>query len=152
MISTKSGNRAALSPLLRYGTDPEDGRGESILRLHPVPRCVSEPSAECGPRNDCQKLRKASLGAALERRSGMTWQELITAFTPAQNNVAAMVASGRARWQTANENNHTLKTKGCHLEHNFGLGQKHLSSLLGALKSWPFSFTRCSPSPTPITG
>jgi len=32
-----------------------------------------------------------------------------------------------------NENNNTLKTKGYHLEHNFGHGKKHLSSLLAAM-------------------
>ena len=30
-------------------------------------------------------------------------------------------------------NNNTLKTKGYHLEHNFGHGKKHLSSLLAAM-------------------
>ncbi len=29
-------------------------------------------------------------------------------------------------WKVENENNNTLKTKGYHLEHNFGHGQKHL--------------------------
>ena len=43
------------------------------------------------------------------------------------------VATGRARWKIENENNNTLKTKGYHLEHNFGHGKKHLSSLLVAM-------------------
>ena len=47
--------------------------------------------------------------------------------------VAALVATGRARWKIENENNNTLKTKGYHLEHNFGHGKKHLSSLLVAM-------------------
>lgn len=41
-----------------------------------------------------------------------------------------IVASGRTRWKIENENNNTLKTKGYHFEHNYGHGQKHLSSLL----------------------
>ena len=48
-------------------------------------------------------------------------------------NVAALVATGRARWKIENENNNTLKTKGYHLEHNFGHGKEHLSSLLAAM-------------------
>jgi hypothetical protein len=45
-------------------------------------------------------------------------------------NVAGLVAAGRARWKIENENNNVLKTKGYHLEHNFGHGKEHLSSLL----------------------
>jgi hypothetical protein len=47
--------------------------------------------------------------------------------------VASVVATGRCRWKIENENNNTLKTKGYHLEHNFGHGKKHLSSLLAAM-------------------
>lgn len=46
------------------------------------------------------------------------------------DNVAGLVAAGRARWKIENENNNVLKTKGYHLEHNFGHGKKHLASLL----------------------
>jgi hypothetical protein len=45
-------------------------------------------------------------------------------------NVSGLVSAGRARWKIENENNNVLKTKGYHLEHNFGHGKKHLSSLL----------------------
>jgi hypothetical protein len=48
-------------------------------------------------------------------------------------NVAGIVATGRGRWKIENENNNTLKTKGYHLEHNFGHGKKHLSSLLATM-------------------
>jgi len=50
-----------------------------------------------------------------------------------EENVAGIVATGRCRWKIENENNNTLKTKGYHLEHNFGHGEKHLSSLLAAM-------------------
>lgn len=49
------------------------------------------------------------------------------------NHVAAVVAAGRGRWKIENENNNTLKTQGYHFEHNFGHGQRHLSSLLASL-------------------
>ena len=64
----------------------------------------------------------------------------ITDFTLTDDNVAAIVASGRARWKIENENNNTLKTKGYHLEHNFGHGQKHLSSLLAAMNILAFLY------------
>jgi hypothetical protein len=54
----------------------------------------------------------------------------ITDWKIGADNVAGLVATGRARWKIENENNNVLKTKGYHLEHNFGHGKKHLASLL----------------------
>ncbi len=62
----------------------------------------------------------------------------ITDFTITDQNVESIVASGRARWKIENENNNTLKTKGYHLEHNFGHGKQHLSSLLAAMNILAF--------------
>jgi hypothetical protein len=59
--------------------------------------------------------------------------DFVTDFTLSDDNVAAILAAGRARWKIENENNNTLKTKGYHLEHNFGHGKKCLSSLLAAM-------------------
>ena len=64
----------------------------------------------------------------------------ITDWPITAQNVAALAASGRARWKIENENNNTLKTKGYHLEHNFGHGQQHLSSLLATLNILAFLF------------
>lgn len=47
-----------------------------------------------------------------------------------QQNVADIVAAGRARWKVENENNNVLKNRGYHLGHNFGHGKQHLSNLL----------------------
>jgi hypothetical protein len=57
----------------------------------------------------------------------------ITDWKISDENVVGIVATGRCRWKIENENNNTLKTKGYHLEHNFGHGEKHLASLLAAL-------------------
>ncbi len=54
----------------------------------------------------------------------------ITDWVINADNVAGLVAAGRARWKIENENNNVLKNKGYHLEHNFGHGKKHLASLL----------------------
>lgn len=64
----------------------------------------------------------------------------ITDWKITEKNVAGIVAAGRARWKIENENNNTLKNRGYHLEHNFGHGKKHLSSLLAALNILAFQF------------
>lgn len=64
----------------------------------------------------------------------------ITDWPITAENVAALVAAGRARWKIENENNNTLKTKGYHLEHNFGHGQQHLAALLAAMNLLAFLF------------
>ena len=56
------------------------------------------------------------------------------------DNIAEVVESGRCRWKTENENHNVLKTKGYNLEHNFGHGQKHLSSTLLSLNLLAFLF------------
>lgn len=64
----------------------------------------------------------------------------ITDFEVRENNVEAIVRDGRARWKIENENNNVLKTKGYHLEHNFGHGSQHLSSVLLSLNLLAFLF------------
>ncbi len=51
-----------------------------------------------------------------------------------------IVDCGRARWKIENENNNTLKTKGYHLEHNYGHGTTNLSSLLATMNLLAFLF------------
>ena len=62
----------------------------------------------------------------------------ITDHGLSEQTVTAIVASGRARWKTENENHNTLKHHGYHLEHNFGHGQKHLATLLLSLNLLAF--------------
>jgi len=54
----------------------------------------------------------------------------VTDFEVLETTVEALTRDGRARWKIENENNNILKTKGYHLEHNFGHGTQFLSSLL----------------------
>jgi hypothetical protein len=56
------------------------------------------------------------------------------------DNVGEIIEAGRCRWKTENENHNVLKTKGYNLEHNFGHGQKHLSSTLLSLNLLAFLF------------
>ena len=46
-----------------------------------------------------------------------------------EDNIDQLVVDARARWKVENENNNVLKTKGYHLEHNFGHGKKYLSQV-----------------------
>jgi hypothetical protein len=64
----------------------------------------------------------------------------ITDWNITADNVAGLVSAGRARWKIENENNNVLKTKGYHLEHNFGHGKKHLASLLMTMNLLAFAF------------
>jgi hypothetical protein len=74
--------------------------------------------------NWCELTITDAKGEVLYRNS------FITDWTVSEGNVAGLVAAGRARWKIENENNNVLKNRGYHLEHNFGHGKKHLSSLL----------------------
>jgi len=64
----------------------------------------------------------------------------VTHFTVTETNVTDIVRDGRARWKVENENNNVLKTKGYHLEHNFGHGQQFLSATLVSLNLLAFLF------------
>jgi len=64
----------------------------------------------------------------------------VTDFEVLETTLEAIVRDGRARWKVENENNNVLKTKGYHLEHNFGHGSQHLSSLLLSLNLLAFLF------------
>ena len=49
------------------------------------------------------------------------------------SNVAKLAVGARARWKIENETFNTLKNQGYHLDHNFGHGQKHLSTVFATL-------------------
>lgn len=64
----------------------------------------------------------------------------ITDHLVTTNNVVEVAQSGRARWKVENENHNILKTKGYHLEHNFGHGSEYLASILVTLNLLAFLF------------
>jgi len=74
--------------------------------------------------NWCEVTITDADGPVLYRNS------FITDWKLSADNVAGWVAAGRSRWKIENEHNNVLKTKGYHLEHNFGHGKEHLASLL----------------------
>jgi len=64
----------------------------------------------------------------------------ITNHQITEKNIEQIIACGRTRWKTENENNNTLKTKGYYLEHNYGHGKHHLASLLATMNILAFLF------------
>jgi hypothetical protein len=68
------------------------------------------------------------------------YNAFITQHSLSDQTVPAVILAGRSRWKTENENHNVLKTKGYHLEHNFGHGQQHLSTLLLTLNLLAFLY------------
>jgi hypothetical protein len=76
----------------------------------------------------------AQTGAQLYHNSWITNHQVTAA------NVAEAAQAGRGRWKIENENNNVLKTKGYHVEHNFGHGQQYLAAMLLSLNLLAFLF------------
>jgi hypothetical protein len=64
----------------------------------------------------------------------------ITNHRVTAENVAAVAQAGRGRWKIDNEINKVLKTKGYHVEHNFGHGQQYLAAVMLSLNLLAFLF------------
>ena len=61
------------------------------------------------------------------------YNSFITNHHITDDNVAHLAQAGRGRWKIENENNNVLKTKGYHIEHNFGHGKKYLAAFMLSL-------------------
>lgn len=57
----------------------------------------------------------------------------VTDLMITQENAYAIMRGGRARWRIENETFNTLKNQGYNLEHNYGLGEQHLSAVFAHL-------------------
>ena len=100
--------------------------------LNDVPLRAEEPVLSV---NWCElTVTRKSDGKVRYRNSWVTNHHL----TPQR--VIEVAAAGRCRWKTENENHNVLKTKGYHLEHNFGHGKQHLSAFLLTLNLLAFLF------------
>ena len=84
--------------------------------------------------NWCEVIVTNDSGRKLYHNSFVTDIKLIS------NNVIDIATAGRTRWKIENENNNTLKTKGYHLDHNFGHGKENLSKTLCSLNILAFLF------------
>jgi hypothetical protein len=82
--------------------------------------------------NWCELTITDSQGARRYRNS------FITDWAINADNIAGLVAAGRARGKIENESHNVLKNRGYHLEHNFGHGKQHLASLLATMNLLAF--------------
>lgn len=116
---------------------PQDGCQKQDCEVTAAKRWISNYASEF--KNQPVTL----LGDDLYRRhfgKVLCQNAFITRHQLTPETVASVVSAGRSRWKTENENHNVLKTKGYHLEHNFGHGQHHLASLLLALNLLAFLF------------
>jgi hypothetical protein len=99
---------------------------------HQVPLRDEEPSLLV---NWCELTQiRVSDGRILYHNAWITHHALT------EQSVPEVAASGRCRWKTENENHNILKTKGYHIEHNFGHGKENLSQTLLTLNLLAFLF------------
>ena len=68
------------------------------------------------------------------------YNSFITNHQITDNNAPDLAQAGRGRWKIENENNNVLKTKGYHIEHNFGRGKKYLAAFMLSLNLLAFLF------------
>ena len=80
--------------------------------------------------------------AVINTKTGesLYYNTFITNHRLSAQNVAQVAQAGRGRWKIENENNNVLKTKGYHLEHNFGHGKQYLSATMLSLNLLAFLF------------
>ncbi len=74
-----------------------------------------------------------------EREGGTTYiYACVTDIPLTADNVADVVRAGRSRWKVENETFNTLKNLGYNLEHNYGHGKQHLSTVFAILMMLAF--------------
>jgi len=67
----------------------------------------------------------------------MAW---VTSLPVSKENVAEIVACGRARWKIENESFNVMKNHGYELEHNFGHGKQFLAMIMAAFNLLAFAW------------
>ena len=126
-----------------------DGIGEvkklEVKQWHKNSREVySYQYVNCIPLRDAQPAIEVNWCKLIHTRESdgkiLYENAFITHHKLTEQSVPLVVAAGRCRWKTENENHNVLKTKGYHLEHNFGHGQEHLAACLLTLNLLAFLF------------
>ena len=78
---------------------------------------------------ECMEIDKSG------KESIFTW---ITDIHVTDKNVKMLMKAGRSRWKIENETFNTLKNQGYQFEHNFGHGEKNLSTVFANLMMLAF--------------
>ena len=86
-------------------------------------------------RSDAKAITVNWLMIEIRNASGeVTYRNsFVTDLDVGRDTVVELAACGRAQWKIENEAFNVLKTKGHNLEHNFGHGKQHLSTVLAVL-------------------
>jgi hypothetical protein len=79
--------------------------------------------------------------------STWTW---ITDITIEQENLKLLMRGGRSRWKVENETFNTLKNQGYNFEHNYGHGNKYLSTILAMLMMLAFMIDQIQQHSCPL--
>jgi hypothetical protein len=79
--------------------------------------------------------------------STWTW---ITDITIEQENLKLLMRGGRSRWKVENETFNTLKNQGYNFEHNYGHGNKNLSTILAMLMMLAFMIDQIQQHSCPL--
>ncbi|MBI4025465.1 MAG: hypothetical protein HY360_10830 [Verrucomicrobia bacterium] len=143
MQQAKGANNA--QALFQIGDIPTDNHVRDTLdpvppeHIFPVYDSVYQAFAKQGILNTFQAVHNTRL-IALDGTWYFSSEKIHCQNCSHIEHKSGPVAAGRARWKIENENNNTLKTKGYHLEHNFGHGKQHLSSLLATMNILAFLF------------
>ena len=89
--------------------------------------------------NEALQVNWLELTITHEKTGEVLYQNsFVTNHNVTNTKVVQIAEVGRTRWKIENENNNTLKTKGYHLEHNFGHGQQDLANVLATLNILAF--------------
>jgi hypothetical protein len=89
--------------------------------------------------NDALQVNWLELVISHEKTGEILYQNsFVTNHIVTSANIMQLAEVGRTRWKIENENNNILKTKGYHLEHNFGHGQQDLANALATLNILAF--------------
>jgi hypothetical protein len=157
IISVKSGDHAAL--FLALTAREAEGKVSTLTTFDPVTEVLSHYRYHHGlPVNDSghdsmvnvleywELPRKGKPGRRNEVHS-FCW---ITDLPLTEETVYDVMRGGRARWKIENETFNTLKTQGYRLEHNYGHGAKHLSTVLAVLMMLAFLVDQCQQIGCPV--
>ena len=108
-------------------------------RKRPSVIAGSRPFRSATARTPCSSTGSASRSSTPRAsvKYSMAW---VTSLPVSKDNVAEIVACGRARWKIENESFNVMKNHGYELEHNFGHGQKSLAMMLAAFNLLAFAW------------
>jgi hypothetical protein len=114
---------------------PWNGRFTEVTRMRYINDVRLRGGDDALPVNWCEiTVVNAKTGEQLYHNSCITNHRLH------DDNVMDIAQASRGRWKIENENNNVLKTKGYHVEHNFGHGKQYLAAFLLSLNLLAFLF------------